>query len=98
MRAVEYRRLAQMYAFVPEFKDARGDEGGLLVGVAARHERGSEAEGGPGGAQQFRELAAVRGNRDVGDGEDFGGGAVVGLKPEDARFGVALREFVDAFD
>ena len=92
--AVEDGDALEGLALVAELEDALGDEDGLL-GPGDGWDEGGGGSIGTAGVEGLLELALVGGNGGVGDVEDLGGAAVVGLDSEHAGAGVALGEVED---
>ncbi len=94
MRAVKHGHLVQVYAFIAQFKDALGDERGLLHGVHA----GDQCRFQSGLARRrelFGELVPVGSDGGVGDLQDFRRAAVIGLNLEHFRARITFGKFQD---
>ena len=94
VRSIQHGDLAHAHAFVVQFQHALRDEGGLLRGVHAR-DQGRFHAGLARGRQFLGKLIAVGGDGGVGDLEDLGRAAVIGLDLEHPGPGITIRELQD---
>ena len=93
--AVEHGHFLQRDALVAEFQHALGDKGGLGGGIRQGDERGPGAQRLAGRAQVFFEAAGIGADGGVGEIEDLGDAAVVGLDDVDLGARIPFRETED---